>query len=123
MESKTRRAVNIAAIAIPSLMVVFSGILKVLRSQQAIDTLSQYGVADYVTILGIMELLFAGLFVYRKTMRLGFILLSCYFAGAISAELSHQALSTKPFVPLVVIWIGAFIKDRSIFLTTSESGQ
>jgi hypothetical protein len=49
------------------------------------------------------------------TMKLGFILASCYFAGAIATELSHEALKVNPFIPIVLLWIGAFIRDRSIF--------
>jgi len=49
------------------------------------------------------------------TMKLGFILASCYFAGAIATELSHDALKVNPFVPIALLWIGAFIRDRSIF--------
>ena len=49
------------------------------------------------------------------TFKLGFILASCYFAGAIATELSHDALKVNPFIPIVLLWIGAFIRDRSIF--------
>ena len=48
-------------------------------------------------------------------MKLGFILASCYFAGAIATELSHEALKVNPFIPIVLLWIGALIRDRSIF--------
>ena len=48
-------------------------------------------------------------------MKLGFILASCYFAGAIATELSHEALKVYPFIPIALLWIGAFIRDRSIF--------
>jgi len=48
-------------------------------------------------------------------MKLGLILTSCYFAGAIATELSHNALKVNPFIPIVLLWIGAFIRDRSIF--------
>jgi hypothetical protein len=63
----------------------------------------------------ISTLVFAILFVIPATMHLGFILASCYFAGAIATELSHDALKANPFIPLVLLWIGAFIRDRSIF--------
>ena len=36
-------------------------------------------------------------------------------AGAIATELSHGALKVNPFIPIVLLWIGAFIRDRSIF--------
>ena len=48
-------------------------------------------------------------------MKLGFILASCYFAGAIATELSHDVLKVNPFVPIILLWTGAFIRDRSIF--------
>jgi hypothetical protein len=48
-------------------------------------------------------------------MKLGFILASCYFAGAIATELSHEVLKVNPFVPIVLLWIGAFLRDRSTF--------
>lgn len=43
------------------------------------------------------------------------LLASCYFAGAIATELSHDVLKLNPFVPIVLLWIGAFIRDRSKF--------
>jgi hypothetical protein len=49
------------------------------------------------------------------TFKLGFLLASCYFAGAIATELSHDALKVNPFIPIVLLWIGAFIRDRSMF--------
>jgi hypothetical protein len=36
--------------------------------------------------------------------------------GAIATELSHDALKVNPFLPIVLLWIGAFIRERSIFL-------
>ena len=62
-----------------------------------------------------MEVAFAALFVVPATMRLGFLLASCYFGGAIATELSPDALKAKPFVPIVVLRVGAVVRDRSIF--------
>ena len=55
-------------------------------------------------------------FVIPATFKIAFLLASCYFGGAIATELSHDALKVNPFIPLVLLWIGAFIRDRSIFL-------
>ena len=73
------------------------------------------GVGRYLRLLGVMEVAFAALFVFPATFKLGFVLGSCYFAGAIATELSHDALKVNPFIPIVLLWIGAFIRDRSIF--------
>jgi hypothetical protein len=51
----------------------------------------------------------------EHTMKLGFLLASCYFGGAIATELSHDALKANPFIPIVLLWIGAFVRDRFIF--------
>jgi hypothetical protein len=72
------------------------------------------GVGRYVRWLGVMELAFAALFVVPATFKLGFVLASCYFGGAIATELSHDALKVNPFIPIVLLWVGAFIRDRSI---------
>ena len=72
------------------------------------------GVGPYRVELGLAEILFAALFAYPKTMKIGFILLSCYFAGALATELSHQ-LPLNALIPLVLVWIAAWLRDRSIF--------
>jgi hypothetical protein len=54
------------------------------------------GVGRHVRLVGVMELVFAALFVVPATMKLGFVLASCYFAGAIATELSHDALKANP---------------------------
>jgi len=66
-------------------------------------------------------MIFALLFVFPKTMRIGFILLSCYFAGAMATELSHDGSILNPATPLILIWITAFLRDKSLFTGSPES--
>ena len=40
---------------------------------------------------------------------------SCYFAGAIATELSHGQLKANPFIPLALVWVGAYLRNPSIF--------
>jgi hypothetical protein len=100
---------------IPALLIVLSGVLKLSGNPTILETMTALGVGRHVRLLGVMELTFAALFVVPATMKIGFLLASCYFAGAIATELSHDALKTNPFVPIVLLWIGAFVRDRSIF--------
>ncbi|WP_031530050.1 DoxX family protein [Dyadobacter crusticola] len=112
---KTKKIITIVVTALAALMVVFSGIMKLTGSKEVLDTLAKFGVADYYIALGMMELVFTALFIYPKTMKIGFILLTCYFAGALATELSHGT----PFnavTPMVLIWVSAFLRDKSIFL-------
>jgi hypothetical protein len=107
--------INLLATWIPALLVAFLGILKLKGNPRVVEEMSRVGVGRYLRLLGAMEIAFAALFVVPATMKLGFILASCYFAGAIATELSHDVLKVNPFVPIVLLWIGAFIRDRSIF--------
>jgi DoxX-like protein len=106
--------INLLATWIPALLIAFLGVLKLTNARVA-EEMSKVGVGRYLRLLGVMEIAFAVLFVVPATMKLGFILASCYFAGAIATELSHDVLKVNPFVPIVLLWIGAFIRDRSIF--------
>src|SRR5258706_8115542 len=107
--------VQLLATWVPALLIAMSGVLKLSGNPKIVETMTALGVGRHVRLLGVMEVAFAGLFVVPATMRLGFLLASCYFGGAIATELSHDALKANPFIPIVLLWIGAFIPDRSIF--------
>jgi hypothetical protein len=107
--------VQLLATWIPALLIALSGVLKLTGNAQILEAMTTLGVRRYVPLLGVMELACATLFVIPATFKLGFLLASCYFAGAIATELSHNALKANPFIPIVLLWIGAFIRDRSIF--------
>ncbi len=107
-------AIQLAATWIPALLIALSGVMKLTGNPKILETMTALGVGRYVRWLGVMELAFAALFVVPTTFKLGFLLASCYFGGAIATELSHD-LKVNPFIPIVLLWIGAFIRDRSIF--------
>jgi hypothetical protein len=107
--------IDMLATWFPALPIALSGALKLSGHPKIVEEMSKLGVGRYLRLLGVMEIAFATMFVVPTTMKLGFILASCYFGGAIATELSHGALKINPFVPIVLLWIGAFIRDRSIF--------
>ncbi len=112
---ETSQIVEIAATWLPALMIALSGVMKLAGAAQVKDSLGKMGVGQHLPMLGIMEIAFAALFVIPVTMKLGFILCSCYFAGAIATELSHGQLKANPFIPLVLVWIGAYARNPAIF--------
>ena len=117
MNPKIMRILTIVMTVLAAGMAILSGIMKLTQSAQIVETLTKVGVGSHVIMLGLMEIGFAALFLYPKTMKLGFILLSCYFAGAIATELSHNT-PFNAIMPLVLIWIAAFLRDKTIFLPT-----
>ncbi|OZI05733.1 hypothetical protein BWI93_23895 [Siphonobacter sp. BAB-5385] len=96
-------------------MVVMSGVMKLAGNPEGNHMLEAVGVGSFRLGLGLAEIIFAALFAFPKTMKLGFILLSCYFAGALATELSHQ-VNPNALVLLVLIWATAFLRDRSVFI-------
>ena len=107
--------IDVLATWIPALLIALLGVMKLTGSARILDEMTTLGVGRYVRLLGAMEVAFAALFVIPATTKLGFLLASCYFAGAIATELSHGALKVNPFIPIVLLWVGAFIRDQSIF--------
>jgi DoxX-like family len=107
--------IQLLATWIPAVLIALSGVMKLAGNSKILEAMTMLGVRKYVPLLGVMELTFAALFVIPATFKLGFLLASCYFGGAIATELSHDALKANPFVPIVLLWIGAFVRDRSIF--------
>jgi hypothetical protein len=99
-------------------MVVLSGIMKLSANPELVANMSKVGIGPYIPALGMMEITFAALFAWPKTMRIGFLLLSCYFAGALATELSH-AMPFNALIPMCLIWIAAFLRDREVFLPAS----
>src|ERR1700730_17871793 len=110
-----RMGIELLAKGIPELLIGLSGVLKLTGNPKIVETMTALGVGRHLRLLGVMELAFAALFVVPATMKLGFLLASCYFGGAIATDLSHDAPKANPFIRIVLLWVGAFVRDRSIF--------
>ena len=112
---KFKRIITIVITGLAVAMVAFSGVMKLSGNPEGAQMLEALGVGQFIVFLGLAEILFAALFAFPKTMKIGFILLSCFFAGALATELSH-GVAPNALMPLVLIWIAAFLRDKSIFL-------
>ncbi|GAA4418580.1 hypothetical protein GCM10023187_52130 [Nibrella viscosa] len=115
MNPNVKRVLTILFTVLAAGMVLLSGMMKLMQSPDTMEAFRKAGVAQYVVLLAAMEIGFTLLYLYPKTMKLGFILLCCYFAGAIATELSHGT-PLNAILPMVLIWISAFLRDNRIFL-------
>lgn len=111
-----KKNITISLLLLTSVMVIISGLMKAIQLPWSVDGLVKFNLPNAATPLGLMEITFAILFVFPKTMRIGFILLCCYFAGAMATELSHDGSMLNPGIPLILIWTTAFLRDKSLFL-------
>ncbi|SKB74746.1 DoxX family protein [Dyadobacter psychrophilus] len=117
---KAKKIITIGVTVVASALVVMSGIMKLTAGEEIVNSMSKVGIAAYLVPLALMEIGFTALFLYPKTMKIGFILLSCYFAGALATELSH-GMPFNALLPISLVWIAAFLRDSSIFLPDSAS--
>ena len=101
---------------IPALLVIASGFAKLTGSKQVVESLTKVGVLEYAKYLGLAEIVFAVLFVLPATNAIGFILLACYFSGAIATDLSHKRPIVAPFVILSMIFIAEILVNNNLFL-------
>ncbi len=97
-------------------MTLLSGILKVSKNKKIVDNLSGIGMAKLIPALGAAEILFAILFIYPPTRTLGFVLLACYFSGALATDLSHKNPFTAPLVILVLLFSAQYISSPGFFI-------
>jgi hypothetical protein len=117
MSAKTKRILYIALMAIPSLMIAMSAIMKLSGAEKIVTGLSKAGLGNYVMLLGIIELISLVLFIYPKTYKIGFLLLSAYLGGAMSVELAGgQPPMAAIFLSL--IWISVFLRNKFMFVNT-----
>ncbi|RZJ91043.1 MAG: DoxX family protein [Chryseobacterium sp.] len=118
-----KKIIIIALTSLVTLMIGVSGLMKAIHLPWSVEGLVKFNLPNSATVLGLMEMAFILLFAFPKTMRIGFILISCYLAGAMATELSHDGSILNPGVPLVLVWITAFVRDRSLFLGTPTTLQ
>ena len=107
--------INLLVSWIPALGIAFLGVLKLTGNPRVAEEMSKLGVGRYLGLLGVMEIAFADAVCrgsHYETRVYSRILL---LPGASATELSHEALKVNPFIPIVLLWIGAFIRHRSIF--------
>jgi hypothetical protein len=118
MKTKTTRIVSIALMAIPSLMLTMSAIMKLIGAEQVVQGLTKAGLGNYITFLGIIELISVALFVYPKTHKIGFFLVCAYLGGALSIELAGSQPPNAAFI-LTLVRISVYLRDKSLFAQTN----
>src|ERR1700680_2181299 len=99
--------VQLLATWIPAVLIALSGVLKLSGNPKIVEGMAAPRRRTVCPAAWRDGAPFAALFVFPVTMKLGFLLASCYFGGAIATELSHDALKSKPFIPIALLWIGA----------------
>jgi hypothetical protein len=114
MNNKTKKVLKWLPSFIIACQLSISAILKFTGFPFFVQSFSEIGLVQYLKVFGCAELLLASLFIYPRTMRIGFLLLTAYFGGAIAVEITHGTFIV-PFLVLILIWIATYLRNPAIF--------
>jgi hypothetical protein len=120
-----------AASAVPVLMLLFSGTLKVAKPALVVEEFTRLGYAETVALgIGILELACTVVYVIPRTSVLGAILLTGYLGGATATHVRIGDPFIGPVIVGALVWLGLFLRDERLreliplrSVRTGRSGQ
>jgi hypothetical protein len=121
MKIKTNKILKWAASILAAMIIAAGAFMKLTDQPQLVDVFSKTGLLPYMKLLGAAELVFVSLFLWSRTIRVGFFLLTGYFGGAMAVELSQHVFFIMPAVILAIVWLAAWLRDRALFATAYKT--
>jgi hypothetical protein len=121
-KNKTITIISWVLIILPSLMLLMSAFMKLSGAQELALAFEAIGLGKLLATIGVIELISTVLLLVPKTYKIGFLLITAYLGGAISIELAGGQFPVAA-VLLAVIWIGVFLRDRTMFLQAAETNS
>ena len=110
--SKARLWTSYVLSALPVLMMVISGSMKVFAPPQLLEGMAHFGYPGHLARpIGILELTCALLYVVPRTSILGAVLVAAYLGGATA---THVRIGEPFFVPVllgVMAWLGLWLRE------------
>jgi uncharacterized membrane protein YphA (DoxX/SURF4 family) len=102
--------------AIPVLMMLFAGIMKLIKPPSMVQGLAQYGYPEsLVVIIGVVETACAILYLIPRTSILGAILVTAFLGGATATNVRVKDPSfVLPVIFGVLAWAGLFLRDERL---------
>ncbi len=99
--------------ALPVLMLLFSGVMKLMKPAPVVQGFAHFGYPDsFALCIGILELACTVVYVIPRTSVLGAILLTGYLGGATATHVRiGEALFIIPVILGVLVWGGLFLRD------------
>ncbi len=115
--STARKITGYVLSILPSLMLVFSGVMKLLEGDFMIEAMSALRLRSVMGFVGFLEIACVVLYWIPKTMNIGFFLLCSYAGGIIAAEwigAEGQGIPI-PGVPLaILLYVGTMLRKKAL---------
>lgn len=98
--------------AIPALLLLFSGGMKLMKPPAVVEGMAHLGLPEHLALpIGILEIGVTRLYLFPRTAVLGAILVAAYLGGA---TVTHVRLG-EPFIGPVALgvlaWIGLYLRE------------
>ena len=110
MKIKTKNIITWVFTGIVVLVFAGSGIFKLVGGNATTMMAKGVGGAKNLAILGVLELIIVGLFLYRRTGIVGSLLMVAYMGGALAVSF----VTGQPVIPLIIIqiliWIASVLR-------------
>lgn len=120
MKNKTQKLKWIPSVLV-AVVIAFGATMKLTGATPLVEIYSKIGLLPYMKLLGVSELILTGLFLYPRAMKIALLLLTGYFGGAMAVELSHGSIFIFPAAILSVVWIGAYMRNPSLFVSGQKT--
>ena len=113
--SKRRRMLGAGLIVFGGLVLVGSAAAKFAQVPKVVMELGTMGFAgNRLTLIAVLEILSALLFLARSTRAIGLLLVSAYLGGAIATHIQHGQAPSQPAFILSLIWLGAWLRHPEV---------
>lgn len=113
--------------ALPVLLLLFSGIMKLIKPATVVEGFVNLGYPDSLALgIGLAELTSVGLYAIPRTAVLGAILLTGYLGGATASHVRIGEPFTMAIVMGVLVWGGLYLRDdrlRALLPLRKEPAQ
>lgn len=102
-------------LAVTYFLLAFSSLTKILFIPYIAAKFEVLGIADFGRLFGYMELTAFILYLYPRTMGLGFVLLCSYLGGAIATDIHAPQYLYQPVVVLTFVFLTTYLRNPSLF--------
>jgi hypothetical protein len=101
--------------ALPALMLIFSGVMKLAKPAPVLDEFTRLGYPENVIVgIGVVELVCVAVYLIPRTAVLGAILITGYLGGAVATHLRVADPYIPPILVGVFVWGGLYLRDARL---------
>jgi len=123
MTHKTKNYLKWVPSVMVTVFIAFSSIMKLIHAPELAEQYARIGMQDKMAFFAVAELLFVGLFLFKRTLKLALLLFTGYYSGAMGVELSLGGYFILPAIILIVVWIACYLRDVTLFKPVIHRGK